>query len=139
MHPIVLACACHTFSDDFTHGQLCCYSESGDILRDSNTTIFCGGITIMNFVYYITLLKWNVITKTFTFFNVSNCAVLYHSAKFLIRYDATAGTPFQTTTMSLTQTGTETDRLVQNDYLIGTAWRWLVPHPLPTLLTALLR
>lgn len=42
-------------------------------------------------------------------------------------------------TLSLLQTGVETDRLVQNDYLIGTCWQWLVPHSLPTLLTALLR
>ena len=62
-----------------------------------------------------------------------------HVCILLCRYDGGAGAPYQSTAMSLTQTGMETERLVQNDYLTGTAWQWIVPHSLPTLLTALLR
>lgn len=59
----------------------------------------------------------------------------------MCRYDnpmSVTGSSFQGT-LSLLQSGVETDRLVQNDYLTGTCWQWLVPHPLPALLTALLR
>lgn len=56
------------------------------------------------------------------------------------RYDnpSVTGTLFQGT-LSLLQTGVETERLVQNDYLTGSCWQWVVPHSLPSLLTALLR
>ena len=63
-----------------------------------------------------------------------------YSCPAMYRYDGGAGTPYQSTAMSLTQGGlSETERLVQNDYLTGMAWQWIVPHSLPTLLTALLR
>lgn len=53
------------------------------------------------------------------------------------RYDnAVAGTPLQSLSL---QPGMETERLIQMDYLSGSCWQWVVPHPLPTLLTALLR
>ena len=57
----------------------------------------------------------------------------------LCRYDGGGGVPYQSSSASLTQPVAETERLVQNDYLTGTAWQWLVPHSIPTLLTALLR